>query len=44
MNEKVNLAQRYKEIVVESKEKINTLEDEITSLEKDLDDYYTNGY
>lgn len=38
MNEKVNLAQRYKETVVESKEKINKFEDEITSLEKDLDD------
>ncbi len=38
MNEKVSLAQKYKEIVVESKEKINSIEDEISSLEKDLDD------
>ena len=41
MNEKVMLAQKYKEIVVDSKEKINTLEDEISSLEKDLDDLNT---
>ena len=41
MNDKVNLAQKYKEIVVESKEKINSIEDEISSLEKDLDDLNT---
>ncbi len=41
MNEKVMLAQKYKEIVVESKEKINSIEDEISSLERDLDDLNT---
>ena len=41
MNEKVMLAQKYKEIVVESKEKINTIEDEISSLERDLDELNT---
>lgn len=38
MDEKVNLAQKYKDIVIDSKNKINTLEDEITSLERDLDE------
>jgi len=38
MNEKVKLAQQYKETVVESKNKINSIEDEISSLERDLDD------
>lgn len=38
MDEKVNLAQKYKDIVIDSKNKINTLEDEIASLERDLDE------
>ena len=38
MDRKVNQAQDYKEEVVEAKTKINTIEDEIDALEKDLND------
>ena len=38
MDEKVNIAQKYKDVVIESKNTINTLEDEIASLEHDLDE------
>ena len=38
MDKKVNQAQDYKEQVIESKTKINRVEDEIDDLEKDLND------
>ena len=38
MDKKVNQAQDYKEQVIESKTKINRVEDEIDALEKDLND------